>query len=209
VKEEMDEAVRIAKMLENESGGILVDVITVSKGQAIIMYRGKNYERPREIKPRHLLTKREALKLSLELQRKKSLEGHVAMLQREIDKMKAGLEKMEEKAEHAKNHTRVDAGQLKNLSTMGTVTESSKLATRGSHEEADDDADDDVDVFLDEELEVTPEPFYRLDPLTRKERNILKKQAAAFKKAAHFNIGKLPIDLVLVFFVNKICTQNP
>jgi hypothetical protein len=116
---------------------------------------------------------------------------------------------MEEKAEHAKNHTRVDAGQLKNLSTMGTVTESSKLATRGSHEEADDDADDDVDVFLDEELEVTPEPFYRLDPLTRKERNILKKQAAAFKKAAHFNIGKLPIDLVLVFFVNKICTQNP
>jgi RNA-binding protein YhbY len=73
VKEEMDEAVRIAKMLENESGGILVDVITVSKGQAIIMYRGKNYERPRDIKPRHLLTKREALKLSLELQRKKVL----------------------------------------------------------------------------------------------------------------------------------------
>jgi hypothetical protein len=118
---------------------------------------------------------------------------------------------MEEKAEHAKNRTRVDAGQLKNLSTMGTVTESSKLATRGSHEEADDDDDDDddVDVFLDEELEVTPEPFYRLDPLTRKERNILKKQAATFKKAAHFNIGKLPIDLVLVFFVNRICTQNP
>jgi len=118
-------------------------------------------------------------------------------------------EKMEEKAERAKNHTRADAGQLKNLSTMGTVTESSKLATRGSHEEADDDDDDDdVDVFLDEELEVTPEPFYRLDPLTRKERNILKKQAATFKKAAHFNIGKLPIDLVLVFFVNRICTQN-
>jgi hypothetical protein len=116
---------------------------------------------------------------------------------------------MEEKAECAKNHTRVDAGQLKNLSTMGTVTESSKLATHGSHEEADDDDDDDVDVFLDEELEVTPEPFYRLDPLTRKERNILKKQAATFKKAAHFNIGKLPIDLVLVFFVNRICTQNP
>ncbi|CAM6017221.1 unnamed protein product [Sphagnum balticum] len=206
VKEEMDEAVRIAKMLENESGGILVDVITVSKGQAIIMYRGKNYERPHDIKPRHLLTKREALKLSLELQRKKSLEGHVAMLQREIDKMKAGLEKMEEKAERAKNHTRVDAGQLKNLSTMGTVTESSKLATRGSHEEADDD-DDDVDVFLDEELEVTPEPFYRLDPLTRKERNILKKQAATFKKAAHFNIGAKNVDEALgksirLFFQN-------
>jgi len=114
---------------------------------------------------------------------------------------------MEEKAEHAKNRTRVDAGQLKNLSTMGTVTESSKLAARGSHEEADDD--DDVDVFLDEELEVAPEPFYRLDPLTRKERNILKKQAATFKKAAHFNIGKLPIDLVVMFFVNRICTQNP
>jgi hypothetical protein len=118
---------------------------------------------------------------------------------------------MEEKAERAKNHTRVDAGQLKNLSTMGTVTESSKLATCGSHEKADDDDDDDddVDVFLDEELEVTPEPFYRLDPLTRKERNILKKQAATFKKAAHFNIGKLPIDLVLVLFVNRICTQDP
>lgn len=58
-----------ARMLEYESGGILVAVTPTNKGQAIIMYRGKNYQRPTELRPRNLLTKRKALKRSLELQR--------------------------------------------------------------------------------------------------------------------------------------------
>lgn len=58
-----------AKMLEYESGGILVGTLPTSKGQAIIVYRGKNYSRPPELRPRSLLTKRQALKRSIELQR--------------------------------------------------------------------------------------------------------------------------------------------
>lgn len=60
-----------AKMLAYESGGVLVATVKVSKGQAIIVYRGKNYQRPLHIRPRHLLTKRQALKRSIELQRRK------------------------------------------------------------------------------------------------------------------------------------------
>jgi RNA-binding protein YhbY len=70
IKGSLGEVEKTAKMLEIESGGILVDIVTTSKGQAIIMYRGKNYQRPSELRPRHLLTKRQALKRSLELQRK-------------------------------------------------------------------------------------------------------------------------------------------
>jgi hypothetical protein len=69
VKSPLPEAQRTAKMLEAESGGILVDIVTTSKGQAIIVYRGKNYQRPSELRPRNLLTKRQALKRSLEAQR--------------------------------------------------------------------------------------------------------------------------------------------
>ena len=59
-----------ARMLEYESGGILVAIIPSSKGQEIIMYRGKNYERPSELRPRNLLTKRKALKRAIEMQRR-------------------------------------------------------------------------------------------------------------------------------------------
>jgi hypothetical protein len=54
-----------ATLLEAESGGILVSVNKLKDGHAIIIYRGKNY-RP---VPENLLTKREALHRSLEMQR--------------------------------------------------------------------------------------------------------------------------------------------
>uniref|UniRef100_A0A2N9IYQ1 CRM domain-containing protein n=1 Tax=Fagus sylvatica TaxID=28930 RepID=A0A2N9IYQ1_FAGSY len=57
------------KLLEAESGGMLVSVDKLKEGHAIIIYCGKNYRRP--LKPGHknLLTKREALHRSLEMQR--------------------------------------------------------------------------------------------------------------------------------------------
>lgn len=58
-----------ARLLEAESGGILVAVERVSKGYAIIVYRGKNYQRPVTLRPTTLINKREALKRSLEAQR--------------------------------------------------------------------------------------------------------------------------------------------
>lgn len=58
-----------ARTLEAESGGILVAVERISKGYAIIVYRGKNYKRPTSLKPETLLNKREAMKRSIEAQR--------------------------------------------------------------------------------------------------------------------------------------------
>lgn len=58
-----------ARLLEAESGGILVAVERVSKGYAIIVYRGKNYRRPVTLRPTTLINKREAMKRSLEAQR--------------------------------------------------------------------------------------------------------------------------------------------
>ncbi|XP_062184158.1 CRM-domain containing factor CFM2, chloroplastic [Phragmites australis] len=77
-----------ARMLEVESGGILVAVERVSKGHAIIVYRGKNYQRPSTLRPKTLLSKRDALKRSMEYQRCKSLKLHVLNLSKNIDYLK-------------------------------------------------------------------------------------------------------------------------
>ena len=58
-----------AKFLEAESGGILVSVDKLKEGHAIIIYRGKNYQRSLKLIPGNLLTKRKALHRSLEMQR--------------------------------------------------------------------------------------------------------------------------------------------
>lgn len=58
-----------ARLLEAESGGILVAIERVSKGYAVIIYRGKNYRRPATLRPTTLLNKKKAMKRSLEAQR--------------------------------------------------------------------------------------------------------------------------------------------
>ena len=60
---------RTARMLEYASGGVLVAIVATLKGQAIIMYRGKDYEGSSSLQPHNLLTKKEALKRSVEMQR--------------------------------------------------------------------------------------------------------------------------------------------
>lgn len=82
-----------ARTLEAESGGILVAVERVSKGFAIIVYRGKNYSRPACLRPRSLLSKREAMKRSVEAQRRESLKLHVLKLTQNIDRLKLQLAK--------------------------------------------------------------------------------------------------------------------
>lgn len=67
---EKDAVEKIASMLETESGGVLVGICTIPVGAAIIVYRGKNYQRPIDgispeghpdgLRPRGLLTKRQA-----------------------------------------------------------------------------------------------------------------------------------------------------
>ncbi|XP_020110638.1 CRM-domain containing factor CFM2, chloroplastic isoform X1 [Ananas comosus] len=87
------EAESAARILEAESGGILVAVERVSKGHAIIVYRGKNYRRPANLRPKSLLNKREAMKRSLEAQRRESLKLHVLNLSRRIDQLKHRMTK--------------------------------------------------------------------------------------------------------------------
>ena len=56
--------------LEAESGGVLISLDKTTKGYVIILYRGKNYQRPDATRPRNLLTRRQALARSIELQRR-------------------------------------------------------------------------------------------------------------------------------------------
>ncbi|ESQ49948.1 hypothetical protein EUTSA_v10019986mg [Eutrema salsugineum] len=89
----IESAREVAEILEAESGGILVAVEMVSKGYAIIVYRGKNYERPPCLRPQTLLSKREALKRSVEAQRRKSLKLHVLKLSDNIEELNRQLVK--------------------------------------------------------------------------------------------------------------------
>ncbi|KAJ4893944.1 CRM domain-containing protein [Raphanus sativus] len=60
---------------EYESGGVLVAIEKVPKGFALIYYRGKNYQRPR-----NLLTKAKALKRSIAMQRREAMERSIETL---------------------------------------------------------------------------------------------------------------------------------
>ncbi|KAH7549333.1 hypothetical protein JRO89_XS13G0015700 [Xanthoceras sorbifolium] len=77
-----------ARLLEFESGGILVAIERVPKGFAIIYYRGKNYRRPISLRPRNLLTKAKALKRSVAMQRHEALSQHISELESTIEQMK-------------------------------------------------------------------------------------------------------------------------
>lgn len=77
-----------ARLLEYESGGILVAIERVPKGYALIYYRGKNYKRPISLRPRNLLNKAKALKRSVAMQRHEALSQHISELEATIDQMK-------------------------------------------------------------------------------------------------------------------------
>ncbi|KAK9275797.1 hypothetical protein L1049_023067 [Liquidambar formosana] len=82
----------IAISLEAESGGVLVSLDKTTKGYAIIVYRGKNYQCPDALRPRNLLTRRQALARSIELQRREALKHHILDLEERIELLKSELE---------------------------------------------------------------------------------------------------------------------
>ncbi|XP_010922095.1 chloroplastic group IIA intron splicing facilitator CRS1, chloroplastic isoform X2 [Elaeis guineensis] len=77
-----------AQLLEIESGGILVAIEKLRSTHAIILYRGKNYCRPLKLLPDNLLTKREALQRSTEIQRRGSLKYFAHQRQKSICTLK-------------------------------------------------------------------------------------------------------------------------
>ncbi|CAI0473235.1 unnamed protein product [Linum tenue] len=86
---------KIALALEAESGGVLVSVDRVSKGYAIIVYRGNDYKRPSSLRPGNLLTKRKALARSIEIQRREALLKHVSALYTKVETLRAEIERMD------------------------------------------------------------------------------------------------------------------
>ncbi|CAI0380853.1 unnamed protein product [Linum tenue] len=80
-----------ARLLEYESGGILVAIERVPKGYALIYYRGKNYRRPISLRPRNLLTKAKALKRFVAMQRHEALSQHIYELEHTIKQLKAEI----------------------------------------------------------------------------------------------------------------------
>ncbi|KAF3683554.1 putative transcription factor bHLH92-like [Capsicum annuum] len=85
---------KIALALEAESGGVLVSVDKVSKGYAIIVFRGKDYSRPPTLRPKNLLTKRKALARSIELQRREALLQHISTVQTRVRQLTAEIEQL-------------------------------------------------------------------------------------------------------------------
>lgn len=85
----------MAISLEAESGGVLVSVDKDTRGHhIIIIYRGKNYFRPHVLRPKNMLTRRQALAKSVELQRREALKHHISDLEERIELLKSELEDM-------------------------------------------------------------------------------------------------------------------
>ncbi|XP_020251625.1 chloroplastic group IIA intron splicing facilitator CRS1, chloroplastic [Asparagus officinalis] len=87
-----------AKLLEIESGGLLVAVEKLRRGHAIIIYRGKNYSRMPKISPENLLTKRESYQRSIEIQRRGSMKYFARKKEQKILELKQRLRYLEGKA---------------------------------------------------------------------------------------------------------------
>ncbi|KAL6548336.1 CRS1 YhbY [Orobanche gracilis] len=90
----MEEVKNIALSLEAESGGVLVSVDKISKGYAIVVFRGRDYKRPSMLRPKNLLTKRKALARSIELQRREALLKHISTLQAKVNQLRIEIEQM-------------------------------------------------------------------------------------------------------------------
>ncbi|KAK6155155.1 hypothetical protein DH2020_009403 [Rehmannia glutinosa] len=133
----IEEVHGIARTLEAESGGILVAVERVSKGYAIIVYRGKNYTRPASLRPQTLLSKREAMKRSIEAQRRESLKLHVLKLNRNIDELKLKMAKDKDTSDmqltKALKHGFVEQGIVENRYNDGEISQKDPENDRQSY----------------------------------------------------------------------------
>ncbi|XP_027179484.1 chloroplastic group IIA intron splicing facilitator CRS1, chloroplastic isoform X3 [Coffea eugenioides] len=87
------QVVYTAKFLEAESGGILVSVDKLKEGHSIILYRGKNYRRPK-LAPLNLPSRREALSRSLEIQRIGSLKFFARRREQAVSDLQFKLAKL-------------------------------------------------------------------------------------------------------------------
>ncbi|XP_030489129.2 CRM-domain containing factor CFM3, chloroplastic/mitochondrial [Cannabis sativa] len=140
----------IAISLEAESKGVLVSIDKTTKGIAIIVYRGKNYQSPLTFRPKNLLTRRQALAQSVELQRREALRHYISDLMERIELVKS------EMVEETRNGNMTDAED--------SLQKTEEFSLSSEEEETEDDegdepylepydcaADDDEDYYNEHE----------------------------------------------------------
>ncbi|KAL3632983.1 hypothetical protein CASFOL_025967 [Castilleja foliolosa] len=130
-----------ARLLEYESGGILVAIERVPKGHTLIYYRGKNYRRPITLRPRNLLTKAKALKRRVALQRYEALSEHIAELEKTIELTKREIGDPE-KLENGKDSNSRNHGRLNNFSELDD-SEDDETEDNSEWDNSDNDSADD------------------------------------------------------------------
>ncbi|XP_047329803.1 CRM-domain containing factor CFM3, chloroplastic/mitochondrial-like [Impatiens glandulifera] len=131
-----------ARLLEYESGGVLVTIERVPKGHALIYYRGKNYRRPISLRPRNLLTKAKALKRSVAMQRYEALTQHMSELEKTIEQMKHEIGDNKDEVDGSTINAEND--ELANLDSVENENEAS-----WSNSDNDDDNDEDENDLWD------------------------------------------------------------
>lgn len=134
-----------ARLLEYESGGILVAIVKVPKGFALIYYRGKNYRRPISIRPRNLLTKAKALKHSVAMQRHEALSQHISELERTIEQIEKEIG-VSKDAEDENAWTSENPSKIDHVSEFAqSEDEASCMSSGGEEDEEDSGEEDDED----------------------------------------------------------------
>ncbi|KAL2321193.1 hypothetical protein Fmac_030162 [Flemingia macrophylla] len=143
-----------ARLLEYESGGILVAIEKVSKEFALIYYRGKNYKRPITLRPRNLLTKGKALKRHVAMQRHEALSQHITELEKTIEQMKEELGMTQDSdVEDGWSTEEEDQNQIDNISglTLSQEEDSDGFDEEEDSDWEDDDGDSEFSKFVNDE----------------------------------------------------------
>ncbi|KAL2516942.1 CRS1/YhbY (CRM) domain-containing protein [Abeliophyllum distichum] len=131
-----------ARLLEYESGGILVAIERVPKGYALVYYRGKNYRRPITLRPRNLLTKAKALKRRVALQRYEALSQHISELEKTIEQTKQQIGDSKD-LENTELWNSEDDGQFNCASESNQSEDEASWMGSGGSEDEDEDEDED------------------------------------------------------------------
>ncbi|KAL8094250.1 hypothetical protein AgCh_035952 [Apium graveolens] len=144
-----------ARLLEFESGGILIDIVRVPKGYAIIYYRGKNYRRPISLRPRNLPTKARALKRWMALQRYEALSEHIVELEKAMEQLKSENgdpnDKVGNETSDSDDHSQIDIILNSNMSEDEWKS--------SDEDEGEDLEDSDSDNFDDDDEDMDYQPL--------------------------------------------------
>ncbi|KAL0388484.1 UNVERIFIED_CONTAM: CRM-domain containing factor CFM3A, chloroplastic/mitochondrial [Sesamum radiatum] len=142
----IEEVKNIALALEAESGGVLVSVDKVSKGYAIIVFRGRDYKRPSLLRPKNLLTKRKALARSIELQRREALLNHMSTLQTRVNQLRSEIEQMAAVKEQGDEelYNKLDAAYLTEDEDSEEEGDEAYLGSYDNENDMLDESDDSV-----------------------------------------------------------------